>query len=167
MLGCNAALYRYARALCHDPEHAADLVQETYRRALSARKKPSGASEEDLRAWLFTILRHVWQNEIRGRLHAVQEGGDSEHAEASDEATPETEMMRRLLQSEVRQAIDALPALFREVIVLREIENLSYAEIARILGCPAGTVMSRLSRARSILRTSLVAASRTARQVEP
>jgi len=64
-------------------------------------------------------------------------------------------VVRRLLQSEVRDAVDGLPEVYREVIVLREMENLSYDEIARLLGCPVGTVMSRLARARLSLRRAL------------
>ena len=69
---------------------------------------------------------------------------------------PETAVSRRFLQSEVRDAVDTLPEAYRELILLREIESLSYAEIAALLNCPLGTVMSRLARARTLLRQLLV-----------
>jgi RNA polymerase sigma-70 factor (ECF subfamily) len=164
MVACHAALYRYARALSHDPDRAAELVQETYKRALAARTRPP-AREDEVRAWLFTILRHIWQNDLRDRSHEVQSDDNIHAPEPVTEETPESAMMRRLLQSEVRQSIDVLPAALREVIVLREIENLSYAEIARILQCPVGTVMSRLARARGALRRLFAKLAQPSREV--
>lgn len=166
MVACHAALYRYARALSHDPDRASELVQETYKRALGASHKPA-AREEEVRAWLFTILRHIWQNEVRDRSHEYRTDDGAHTVEPSTEETPESAMMRRLLQSEVRQSIDGLPAALREVILLREIESLSYAEIARILQCPVGTVMSRLARARGMLRRSFMRLGRASREVRP
>jgi RNA polymerase sigma-70 factor (ECF subfamily) len=152
LLACHASLYRYARALCHDPMEAEELVQETYRRALSAKRRPSSPALEAVRPWLFTILRNRWYNEVRQRKQAVTQ------ETAPDLVcfeTPEHILARRFLQSEVRDALDALPHLYREVIVLREWESLSYAEIAALLECPIGTVMSRLARARNLLRQTL------------
>jgi RNA polymerase sigma-70 factor (ECF subfamily) len=148
LLTCHDSVYRYARALCHDPVEAEELVQETYRRALSARHKPAKRNLESLRPWMFTILRNHWHNQMRQRRRILPEA----EGELSSPETPERIVYRRFLQSEVRDALDALPALYREVIVLREMESLSYSEIAGILGCPSGTVMSRLSRARHHLR---------------
>jgi RNA polymerase sigma-70 factor, ECF subfamily len=154
LLEVHAALYRYARALSHDPSVAEELVQEAYHRALSARKHPDPPTQENLRPWLFTILRNHWYNELRQRKHdALIE--ELRAAEAPVTETPENVFSRRFLQSEVRDAVDALPELYREIIVLREIEDLSYSEIARLLDCPAGTVMSRLARARALLRSTL------------
>lgn len=69
--------------------------------------------------------------------------------------SPETQLSQRALVSEVRAAVDSMPVAWREIVVLRDIENLSYAEIAAVLGCPIGTVMSRLARARAMLRERL------------
>jgi RNA polymerase sigma-70 factor (ECF subfamily) len=143
---------------------AEELVQETYRKALAAANKPSPATEEATRAWLFTILRNHWHNELRQRSRQTR-------IESLDElqisAEPvDIQVSRKLLLSEVRDAIDALPEPFREVVVLRDIEGLSYAEIAHVVACPSGTVMSRLSRAREILRRSLCAAAPNSHEVE-
>jgi len=150
--------------LCHDPAEAEELVQETYRRALVARRKPAPLAESPVRAWLFTIARHIWQNELRQRQHDLR----CEPALAGDAAseTPEEILLRKALQYEVRQAVDALPAAFREVIVRRELEGLSYAEIAIVLECPPGTVMSRLARARALLRRFLTASASSSKELE-
>jgi len=156
LLSCHASLYRYARALCHDPPEAEELVQETYRRALSAKRKPAPLADGPVRRWMFTIMRHIWQNELRHRQHDVRRDPSSLlAANASPGESPEETLLRKALQHEVRQAVDALPARFREVIALRELEGLSYSEIAGILECPLGTVMSRLARARALLRQLL------------
>lgn len=129
-------------------------MQEAFRRALMAKLRPSPATQEATRLWLFTILRHLWHNEIRRRTRysrAVSAFVESEsHSGHLDE-----QITRKLLHSEVRHAIDSLAEPHREVVVLRDIEGLSYSEIAVLLSCPTGTVMSRLSRARECLRQSL------------
>lgn len=154
LLACHASLFRYARALAHDPAVAEELVQEAYRRALSARNRPSPPAEDRLRPWLFTIVRNHWYNDLRRRrVEGAYETALETEPSAAD--TPDSILSRRLLQSEVRDAVEALPEILREVIVLREIESLSYAEIARLQGCPMGTVMSRLARARAALRVAL------------
>jgi RNA polymerase sigma-70 factor (ECF subfamily) len=153
LLACHASVYRYARALCHDPAEAEELTQETFRRALAARRRPASLSPECVRPWMFTILRNHWHNQARHRRRDVELDPAGEVA-APD--TPETIVNRRFLQSEVRDALDALPAAFREVIVLREIEGLSYSEMAALLNCPVGTIMSRLARARLVLKRMFV-----------
>ena len=147
-------MYRYARSLSRDPEVAQEMVQEACRRALTTRARPC-CTEDAVRAWLFTVVRNLWHNETRARrrhLHVAS----SDDFEIPGEPLEE-EINRRLLLSEVRDAIDSLPDVFREVVMLRDVQGLSYAEIAGILECPAGTVMSRLSRARDLLRKSLAA----------
>jgi RNA polymerase sigma-70 factor (ECF subfamily) len=99
-------------------------------------------------------MRHVWQNELR-RISRSREVLFDEAPVVSGEYT-EIGMTRKLLVSEVRAAVDSLPAIWREMIVMRDMEDLSYAEIAAILGCPLGTVMSRLARAREALRQLLM-----------
>ena len=154
-LACHASLYRYARSLCGDPGDAEELVQETYRRALAAGRKPATADE--IRPWMFTILRNVWRNETR-RVTRAREVllEDLDGAMAGSSGSSEAAITKNLLISEVRTALDSLPVLWREIIVMRDMEELSYSQIAEILGCPVGTVMSRLSRARGALRRALV-----------
>jgi RNA polymerase sigma-70 factor (ECF subfamily) len=152
-LGCYASLYRYARSLCGEPREAEELLQETYKRALAAKRKPVVADADEIRPWIFTIMRNVWQNERR-RMSRSQEILFDDAAFVSGE-NAEAAMSRKLLVSEVRAAVDSLPAMWREIIVMRDMEDLSYAQIAAVLGCPIGTVMSRLARAREALRQSL------------
>lgn len=120
---------------------------------------------DQVRPWAFTILRRLWQNELRqSRAEPLEEGAASLLDGGGE--TPETLVTRKLLRSEIIQAIDALPEAFREVLVLREIEGLSYAEIARLLECPRGTVMSRLARARLLLRRQLFRYAPASREVK-
>jgi RNA polymerase sigma-70 factor (ECF subfamily) len=154
---CHGALYRYARALSGDPGVAEELVQETYRRALAARNKPALASLEQVRPWLFTIQRNIWQNLVRAsRREAEQELKEDSHP-VPGRCSPEELLHQKFLRSEIAQAVDSLPDAYREVFVLREVEELSYAEIAAVIQSPVGTVMSRLARARQLLRRSLSA----------
>lgn len=100
------------------------------------------------------ILRNVWKNERRTR--AREKSLDAAGAlEAAPDRSPEKTLLRRALQIEVRTALDSLSEEHREIIVLRDMEGLAYEEIARVLDCPAGTVMSRLARARTRLRQIL------------
>jgi RNA polymerase sigma-70 factor (ECF subfamily) len=155
-------------SLARDRSTAEDLVQETYLRALSARRRADPA--QNLRGWLFTILHNVWRNEVRrprleplGDVSRPARGADVVWlARASD---PEVELERGRLIEALRNAIEDLPEHFRAVVVLRGIEGFSYQEIASILGCPTGTVMSRLARGRALVRQRLAApASRFARE---
>jgi RNA polymerase sigma-70 factor (ECF subfamily) len=154
-LGCHASLYRYARSLCGEPWEAEELLQETYKRALAAKRKPVAASADEIRPWIFTIMRHVWQNERR-RISRSNETWLDDAAAGVSDGDAELSINRKLLVSEVRAAVDSLPGPLREIIVMRDMEDLSYAEIAAILSCPIGTVMSRLARARGALRQLLV-----------
>ena len=151
LLACHASLYRYARSLCGEPWDAEELLQETYRRALAAKRKPVVADADEVRPWIFTIMRHVWQNERR-RMFRSQEASFEDAATVASGEDAELAMSRKLLVSEVRAAVDSLPLPWREIIVMRDIEDLSYAQIATALACPIGTVMSRLARAREALR---------------
>jgi RNA polymerase sigma-70 factor (ECF subfamily) len=150
LLACQSALYRYARSLSRDPSAAEELVQEAFRRALAAANRPAPPTEESTRAWMFTIVRNLWHSELRSR-HRWEPVATIDELPLMSEPL-DAQIARKLLQSEVRDVIDGLPELFREVVVLRDIEGLSYAEIAIVVGCPVGTVMSRLARARSGLR---------------
>jgi RNA polymerase sigma-70 factor, ECF subfamily len=150
-VACLDALYGFALALSRDPAQAEDLVQETCLRALRARNKPEPG--DGLRSWLFAILHNVWRNDLRRRR--------SRAFEADIDALPATEgdplllVDRKQSGNRLRSAIDALPEAFREVIVLRCVEGFSYREMAQIVGCPAGTIMSRLARARALLKRAL------------
>ena len=141
-------------------------MQETYKRALAARRRPEVPSVEQVRPWAFTIMRRLWQNEVRqNRRETLADMREDDLGDPCRD-TPETLLSRKLLRSEIIQAIDALPEVFREVLILREIEELSYAGISEVLGCPLGTVMSRLARARLLLRRQLLKFSPSTREVE-
>jgi RNA polymerase sigma-70 factor, ECF subfamily len=156
VLACHASLYRYARSLCGDPWEAEELLQESYKRALAAKRKPAAANADEVRPWVFTIMRNVWLNNQRRMSRWPETAIDDADAVALCESA-EGAVGRKLLVSEIRAAVDSLPVLWREVVVMRDMEELSYAQIAAILGCPVGTVMSRLARARGSLRQMLAA----------
>jgi RNA polymerase sigma-70 factor (ECF subfamily) len=151
-------LYGYAMLLSRNRTEAEDLVQETCLRALRAldRLRANGS----VKGWLFTILRNIWLNQLRQRrtssaLVELDAGKDGANEPTDTARDPLTEYVLRLEREQVRAAIQQLPLEFREVIHLREYEELSYQEIAALLDCPPGTVMSRLARARSRLRDLL------------
>ncbi len=112
-------------------------------------------------------MRNIWQNELR-RLNreVMADTLEVTHGSRDGTETPETLLARKLLRSEIACAIDSLPAPYREVVILREIEGLSYAEIARVAACPVGTVMSRLARARGLLRRALTRYAPAGKEVE-
>jgi RNA polymerase sigma-70 factor (ECF subfamily) len=152
------ALYGYAMTLTRDKTEAEDLVQETYLRAVRAANQP--APDGNLKAWLFVIMRNIWLNAVRhkhnGRRIFELENDEPETGSANDtNSNPHVVYLRKLERQQVRDAIDELPDTYREIVVLRDIEGFSYQEIATVLNCPAGTVMSRLGRARGRLREVL------------
>ena len=151
-------LYGYAMVLSRNPAEAADLVQETYVRALRARK--SLRADSNVKGWLFTILRNIWLNQLRQQRttpNIVEIDADESGADIVVELSkgPHALYVSKIERLQVREAIQQLPVEFREIIILREYEELSYQEIADLLDCPPGTVMSRLARARSKLRSLL------------
>jgi RNA polymerase sigma-70 factor (ECF subfamily) len=156
-------LYSYALMLSRNRTDAEDLVQETYVRAIPAMARLRGRS--NLKSWLFTILRNLWLNQLRQRRSTplVPESDIEQYFTVTAGATedPYSLLLIKIHRQQVRKAIQQLPIDFREVILLREYEGLSYQEIATILDCPTGTVMSRLGRARSRLRKILSASSAT------
>jgi RNA polymerase sigma-70 factor, ECF subfamily len=158
LFGCVDGLFGYAMALTRNPTEAADLVQETYVRALKAKERLRHGS--NVKSWMFTILRNIWLNQLRHKHRAPQIVELEAHQGTADTTTkrskdPYAQYVSEMEQKEVRNAIQQLPTQFREIIILREYEELSYQEIAALLECPAGTVMSRLARARSRLRVLL------------
>jgi RNA polymerase sigma-70 factor (ECF subfamily) len=153
-------LYSYALVLTRNRAEAEDLVQETYVRAIQAMKRLR--ADSNIKGWLFTILRNVWFNQLRKRRNGPEmiaiEAGDDVSNHGIEPSKDSYDLYVSKTEAEqVQAAIQDLPRQFREVILLREYEELSYQEIASILNCPIGTVMSRLGRARAKLRT-LVAA---------
>jgi len=154
------SLYRTALRLTHRPADAEDLVQETYLKAFRAADQFKQGT--NLRAWLFTILHNTARNRARDRARehvdvdseAVEravDGDDGSGMAAANVETPETLLLRDVLTPDLRAALDALPAAFREAVWLRDVEEFSYAEIAEMLAIPIGTVMSRISRGRRTL----------------
>ena len=152
-------LYSYALILSRNHADAEDLVQETYLRAMQAKDRLR--ADSNIKAWLFTILRNIWLNQLRKRRSGPQIVETMEDGPANEVVEPSRDSydiyVSNLEREQVRAAIEKLPIEFREIILLREYEELSYQEIASVLDCPAGTVMSRLGRARGKLRVLLSA----------
>jgi RNA polymerase sigma-70 factor (ECF subfamily) len=148
------AAYNLARWLMRNDADAQDMVQEAYLRAL---RFFGGFRGTDARAWLLTIVRNTCYTWLR-RNRSPELSCDFDEVVLAREAEgpdPETEQLMKAQAQMVNEAIDKLPIEFREVVVLRELEELSYKEIAVVLGVPIGTVMSRLARARKRLMVSL------------
>jgi RNA polymerase sigma-70 factor, ECF subfamily len=149
-------LFSYALALSRNRVDAEDLVLETYVRAIPAVR--GVRRESHVKSWMFTILRNIWLNQLRQRRVQFP-GTDIDqilpafHAASTKDA--EAPLLVSVDQEQVRQAILRLPVESREIILLREFEDLSYQEIAGVLKCPIGTVLSRLGKARSKLRALL------------
>jgi RNA polymerase sigma factor (sigma-70 family) len=150
------SLHNFARWLVHNQNDAEDLVQETYLKAL--RSFGSFQPGTNFRAWIFRILKNTFLSS-RSRLGwRITVGMDSEEdfpALPVSSATPESQLIERSDSDAVRCAIEELPVIFREVILLCDVEDASYREIAEILSIPIGTVMSRLARARRAVRETV------------
>jgi RNA polymerase sigma factor (sigma-70 family) len=148
------AAYNLARWLTHNDHDAEDLVQEAYLRAL---KSFDGFRGGDGRAWLLTIVRNTCYTWLRqnttNKLDAVFD--EEIHSGEGDGSTPETLLLESLDSQLLKRALEELPPEFREVLILRELEGLSYREIAEVAHLPLGTVMSRLARARKHLQQQL------------
>jgi RNA polymerase sigma-70 factor, ECF subfamily len=155
MLPHLGAAFTLARYLLRDASNAEDAVQDAYLQAL---RHFGGFRGENARAWLLTIVRracYAWSD--RENRHDYVGDPDLVDELAGDADDPETAVVRGELQEQLARAVDGLPLPFREVIVLREIQELSYQEIATVIGAPVGTVMSRLARARRRLQRLLAA----------
>lgn len=151
-------LYNFARWMCSDADEAGDLVQETFAKALKA--LGSFQQGTNFKAWMFRILRNTFLTSRTGleRRNTVQESEEGFADAVVSHDTPELALVRRADADLVQQGIAALPAGFQEVLILADLEELKYQEIADALGVPIGTVMSRLARARQLLRRHIVAA---------
>lgn len=149
-------LYNFAHWLAQNREEAEDLVQETYVKALKAFS--SFQQGTNFRAWMYRILRNTFLTSRTG-LSATRtvslDDEDNAPVQVETFTTPETILIERSNQDLVQAAIAELPVNFREVLLLCEVEEMSYQEIADTLSIPMGTVMSRLSRARCALRELL------------
>jgi RNA polymerase sigma-70 factor (ECF subfamily) len=164
------SLYGTALRLTRNADRAQDLVQDTYLKAI--RSERQFAQGTNLKAWLYTILHNTWRNRQRDGARARVEI-DSEAVERTAETadlragryggqggsafdeTPESLLMRDTLNADLQAALDGLAETFREVVWLRDVDELTYQEIAAVLDIPIGTVMSRLSRGRKQLYEAL------------
>lgn len=148
-------LYNFARWLTQNRDEAEDLVQETYVKGL--RGFSSFRPGTNFRAWMYRILRNTFLTSRTG-LSATQTVPldlEEEKNEAADSSTPESILLDRASSEIMQSSIDELPVHFREILLLCEVEEMSYQEISETLSIPIGTVMSRLSRARKALRDGL------------
>jgi RNA polymerase sigma-70 factor (ECF subfamily) len=143
------SLLRVARRLTRSEADAEDLVQATIERAFE--RRGDLREQGKLRAWLLQVQRSVLLNTTRGLRNRLEvlEGGQGGKAPTEPTGNLEAEILERSFADDVQRALDGLPLEWREVLLLREVEELSYEEIAQVLGCPVGTVRSRLARARA------------------
>lgn len=157
-LGHLDALYAFALKLARAPDDAEDLVSDTMLRAFERWDQYRLGS--NIRAWLFTILYHLFVSRKRRvdarEVHAPDDAEGWSAFEAVGEVDPEGRFYDSFLDDEITRAIDALPDEYRAAVVLSDLHELRYAEIAEILGVPEGTVKSRLFRGRRILQKKLV-----------
>jgi RNA polymerase sigma-70 factor (ECF subfamily) len=149
-------LYNFACWLTHDRQEAEDLVQETYAKALKG--FASFQQGTNFRAWIYKILRNTFLTSRTGLKATATVPLDFEGEEEvlpTTKETPESILLQRSDWQRVQHAMEQLPVAYREVLLLCEVEEMSYQEISATLGIPMGTVMSRLSRARKALRDAL------------
>jgi RNA polymerase sigma-70 factor, ECF subfamily len=158
------AAYNLARWLMRHGEDAEDAVQDAFLRAYQAYSSYQGGSEK---AWLMTIVRNVCLTRLKRRVQPGKvvmldeamgevEQPSADIVPASLSSRPDTELLAKIERARVQAALKKLPQNMREVVVLREFEDLSYQEISEVVGIPVGTVMSRLSRAREQLKALLI-----------
>lgn len=150
------SLYGTALRLTRSADRAQDLVQDTYLKAIRAERQ--FAQGTNLKAWLYTILHNTWRNRQRAGGRARVEFDSEAVEQAGDrlpQETPESLLMRASLNADLQAALDGLADTFREVVWLRDVDELTYQEIADVLDIPIGTVMSRLSRGRKQLYEAL------------
>jgi RNA polymerase sigma-70 factor (ECF subfamily) len=147
------SLYGTALRLTRRPADADDLVQDTYLKAFRAANQFERGT--NLKAWLFTILHNTFRNmrrhDVRSPIDVDSETVERAADVMAEGQTPEQLLTRATLDTDLQEALDALPETFRQAVWLRDVEEFSYAEIATIIGAPIGTVMSRISRGRRML----------------
>lgn len=149
--------FNLARWFTRNADDAKDLVQEAFLRAFKAFDHFEG---EDGRVWLLTIVRNLYYTSVSRKPHEQTSFDEEIHSSPEFSSSPEVLVLRNADAQAVRDAMEQLPSEFREPLVLRELEGLSYKEIAAVMEVPLGTVMSRLARARDYLREILTAAFR-------
>src|ERR1700683_2731514 len=150
------SLYNFARWLAHNSNESEDLVQETYLKAL--RRFSSFQAGTNFRAWIFQILRNTFLSscsKLDRRMTVAMDSEEDGPELAVDTETPETILLNRSSSQFVQRAIEDLPVHYREALLLCEVEEMSYEDIAKVLSIPIGTVMSRLARARKAVRETL------------
>jgi RNA polymerase sigma-70 factor, ECF subfamily len=159
------SLYGTALRLTRRPQDAEDLVQETYLKAFRASEQFERGT--NLKAWLFTILHNTFRNmrrhDVRNPVDVNSETVEQAVDRAGEEQSPEQLLTRATLDADLQAALDDLPDNFRQAVWLRDVEEFSYADIAKMLDVPIGTVMSRISRGRRLLYERLAGARATAR----
>src|ERR1700686_2869786 len=151
------SFYNFASWLVHNKSNAEDLVQETYLKAL--RSFASFQPGTNFRAWMFRILRNTFlssRSTLDRRMTVEIDSEDDTPLLPATSSTPESLLIERFQEDAVRNAIEQLPVIFREVLLLCDVEDASYREISEILSIPIGTVMSRLARARKAVRESVL-----------
>jgi RNA polymerase sigma-70 factor, ECF subfamily len=158
---CLNALYGFGLLLTGRPDEAEDLVQETFLRAFRFFHQYEHGT--NCKAWLFTIMKHIFLNQSTQRARLVLSREDNPDEEEQSESlwrdaigrSPASSLRDEVFAKDIEKALALLPETFRLVVVLKDVEGFSYSEIAQLLDCPIGTVMSRLSRARDMLRQFL------------
>jgi RNA polymerase sigma factor (sigma-70 family) len=151
------SLYNFARWLVPNRSNAEDLVQETYLKAL--RGFGSFQPGTNFRAWMFRILKNTFlssRSTLDRRMTVEIDSEDDVSVLPATSPTPESLLIERFQEDAVRNAIEQLPVIFREVLLLCDVEDASYREISEVLSIPIGTVMSRLARARKAVRESVL-----------
>jgi RNA polymerase sigma-70 factor (ECF subfamily) len=151
------SLYNFASWLVHNKSNAEDLVQETYLKAL--RSFASFQPGTNFRAWMFRILRNTFlssRSTLDRRMTVEIDSEDDVPVLPATSTTPESLLIERSRKNAVQNAIEQLPVIFREVLLLCDVEDASYREVSEILSIPIGTVMSRLARARKAVRESVL-----------
>jgi len=163
VLGYLEPLFATAMRLTRNRADAEDLVQDTMVRALRFRDRFEPGT--NLRAWLYTILHNTWRNRIRDTAREATDVDSDRIEELAARAdgpaevdTPERMLIRSTMDVDLKEALDGLPDAFRQAVWLRDVEEFSYAEIAKMLDVPIGTVMSRISRGRRQLYEKLTQA---------
>ena len=157
-LPCLGALYGFGLLLTGRPDEAEDLVQETFLRAFRFFHQYEHGT--NCKAWLFTIMKHTFLNQSTQRARLVlcrdvdpdEEGESQSFGRDAIGRSSASSLRDEVFAKDIEKALALLPETFRLVVVLKDMEGFSYGEIARLLDCPIGTVMSRLSRARDLLR---------------
>ncbi len=148
------AAYNLARWLTRSSEAADDLVQESYLKAFRSFEGFQGKDSNDGRGWILTIVRNTCFSWLKKKGNQPSAEFD-EQLHSSADQTPETILLKEVALGSLNQCLEALPFAFREALVLRELEELSYKEISDIARVPVGTVMSRIARARKRLQECL------------